>query len=225
MRLILYQNFYVDKNPERQKELDICLKNNLLAGFDLINIFIEAKDEAYIVDLTSQSSFTSIVRIFTVETRPTFQKYIDHANGYPEDTLHIVANSDIYIEPKELKIIKSIPWNNKLFLGLSRFDTGPEGSFLLDRRDSQDTYVWYSHCNVENLNCPLGFAGVDNHTLYKFKEAGYNVINPSKSIITNHLHNVKINNYRNEGGDVRADQICGEPYFFAAPQFLHEITF
>lgn len=220
----LFLNPYFDANESRRKELEICLENNLDANFDHIELFVEKKDINYIGNFLKSKPSKSAIHITEVKERPAFQTYINKSNEFDAGCLNIVMNSDIYIESEELNNLKSLPWNDRLFCGLSRYDTGPEGSFLLERQDSQDSYIWLSKCPVENADCPIGMAGSDNSILYKFHAAGYKVINPSKSIITHHLHNVKINNYRVGGnGDVIGSHVCPEPYFFAKPDFIENL--
>lgn len=220
----LYINTYFEKNEARRRELEVCYQNNLEAGFNEIWLIVEQKDEEYALDLLKQyNEGNSTIHIKIVNERPDFQYYIDKANSYNLNTLHVVMNNDIYIKSNELEKLKLLPWSQKLFVGLSRWDIGPEGSFLLDRPDSQDSYIWFEKCEITRALCPIGNPGSDNHILYKFQAAGYKVVNPSKSIVTLHLHNVKINNYRDSNGNVKSTQICPEPYYFAKPIFISEI--
>jgi hypothetical protein len=136
-------------------------------------------------------------------------------------------NYDVYMPSESLQKLKELPWEKKLFVALSRYDlTTKDNLILLDRWDSADTWVWKGPTSVEGINCSCGFAGVDNHVAWKFKEAGYRVVNPSRDIVTVHVHNVHINNYREGGspnGAVKADNICPEPYAFHPPIKISEI--
>lgn len=224
MRTTLFINSYHEKNPDRRNELEICFENNLKAGFDIIHLIVESKDENYAIELTEKFPFgDTIIRITTVEHRPAFQKYIDISNEDYEGNLIVVMNCDIFIEPAELQKIKDLPWNQKLYVPLSRFELTPEGAFPLERNDSADTFIFSSPCDITTANCPLGYPGIENSLAWKFQEKGYKVRNVSKSIITMHLQQVKINNYRDENGNVKAGMICKEPYAFHPPIKSEEI--
>lgn len=221
MKSILYINFYVDKNPDRQKELEICLKNNLEAGFDIVYLLVEQRDEEYIGNIIRNSSRKQDVIVATCDSRPTFQDYFSLFDTNP-DVLNCWCNADIFITSQELSKLKELPWERNLGVCLSRHDLGPEGAFLLERGDSADFWAVKGPCRIKDFCCTHG-PGVDNSLAWKLNESGYYVINPSRSIQVMHLHNVKINNYRNEIGDVIANTICPEPYFFHLPIKISEI--
>lgn len=225
----LYITPYEEQNPDRRKELEKCYKNNLQAGFDEVWLVIEEKDRDYTLRLMhtilNESKCNIILKIVGT-TRPAFQEYIDIANTYEDDRIHMVCNSDIYIEAIDLNKIKNLNWSSrKLCLALARWDEFKTGRIqLLDRADTADFWAFKCPCDVENAHCALGFPGVDNSVAWKFMNSGYKVVNPSKDIITRHLHNVKGNNYRQNGdGAVIATQICPEPYHFHKSISISEI--
>jgi hypothetical protein len=233
MNVILYTSPYAEKNPERRAELENCFEKNLEAGFLHINLLVEQKDLDYLYNGLYYG------RMVDYDHRPAFQDYIDVANIWDteaivdkdyEGDLHVVCNSDIYLLPETLEKLKGLQWEKdgrKLFVALSRYDLTSDGSLvLLDRWDTADTWVWKGKCPVQGIQCPCGYPGVDNHIAWKFKEAGYHVVNPSRDIVTVHQHLVQINNYRQTGhssSPVKADQICPEPYAFHTPIHIDQI--
>ena len=227
MKVNLYITSYAEKNLDRRKEIETCFTKNLQAGFQDIWLLIEEKDLEYTKELINRRYPTKSYVNYKVvgAERPSFQQYINQANYYQDERIHVVMNSDIFIEPADLDKIKNLNWQNKLFVALSRWDLHKGGtSTLLDRQDSQDAYFWYGNCNVINALCPNGNAGSDNHICWKFKDAGYKVVNPSKDIKIFHLHNVLGNNYRQGiGGPVIATHICPPPYSFHPPIFINQI--
>jgi spore cortex formation protein SpoVR/YcgB (stage V sporulation) len=232
---------YKEKNIERLAELEKCYTKNFHAGFDHITFLVEEKDAEYargFLDKIQTTTFKNVYSVMeVVPSRPAFQEYILEANRVAQgfknmghEVLNIVCNSDIYFEPEEVTKIKNLPWDKylKLFVALSRWDVYKDLTTvtLLDRPDSADTWVWKGFCAVKEANCPIGVPGVDNSLAYKFSAAGYNVVNPSRDIITRHLHLVKGNNYRVDSkidGAVKADMLCPEPYTFHTPIFSNEI--
>lgn len=222
---VLYLNIYQEQNEARRKELEICYKNNLLSGFDEIWLVVESKDEQYALDLMERyTEGQSTIHLKVISERPAFQTFIDISRRYNNTTIHSITNSDIFIEPEDLQKLKDIPWNKKLFVALSRYELTQEGAFLLDRPDTADWHTFKGYCEVDDAHCPQGFAGSDNSIAYKFQSKGYKVVNPSRSIRVNHLHNVLGNNYRVNGtGEVIAKFVCPEPYAFHPPIKSDEI--
>lgn len=164
----LFVNYYKDKYPERQKEIDFCLAKNL-AHKNLNVILIESQN------------------------RLTFNDYFACANKItgPND-VNIVANSDIYFDDT---IILTKHLKSKEFWGLARYDLQADGSSkFFDRPDSQDVFLWLGKINI-NCNYCLGYRGIDNRILYEAQRAGYKVSNPSLSIKSYHLHLTGIRNY------------------------------
>lgn len=230
MKTHLYITPYNEQSELRRNELEMCLRRNLDAGFSFIHVILEEKDVAYfhnslMADILIRYPISTMINI--LPKRPTFQDYLDVANAFPDSHLHTVMNTDIYMPPESLKQLQALPWERNLFVALARYDLTTSGKLiLLDRWDSADTWVWRGTVNVENINCSCGNPGVDNHIAWKFKAAGYHVVNPSRDIVTVHVHNVHINNYReggNPNGAVKADQICPEPYAFHTPIKISEI--
>lgn len=231
MNIYLYISAYNEQNLARRKELIECFSRNTEAGFKIIHVLSEGHD--CLLDHARKFGACNPIQTlfrYPVIGRPTVQQYIDMANlieADDPDSLHIIANSDIFFIPETLEQLRSLPWDQKLFVALSRYDVTSGGAHvLLDRWDSQDTFVWRGECNVRDADCPLGFAGSDNSLCWKFKAAGYKVVNPSRDIKTMHLHLVQVNNYR-EGGNnrnaVKADHICPEPYHLVTPCKISEI--
>jgi len=233
MQTILYTSLYYESHEERAKELAFCLKQNCLAGFDKIIVLLEAGARLqdlneFLNDCRSIASDegTKLIPVIT-DTRPTLMDYLDKASREDRNSLHILANSDIIIPALALGQLRSLPWEKKLYVALSRWDIGREGTLqLLDRPDSADVFAWYGPAEIEGCKCSPGFPGFDNRIAHEFHAAGYKVVNPSRDIITEHLHLIQKNNYRQGGnpdGAVLANQICPEPYFFHPPIHIHQI--
>lgn len=228
MEVNLFISPYEEVNHIRKLELEKCIRLNFEAGYNKIYLLIENKDLNYIQTLVAQNQFTNAV-IEVVNQRPSFQIYIDRSNTLGLNDINVVCNSDIYVLPEDLQMIKDLPWQKhpNLFVSLARWDETSEGAFvLLDRSDSADTFIWKGDCSVENADCPLGFPGVDHKVPYLFNQAHYKVVNPSRDIKTRHLHLSKVINYRSKSkpdGAVDATKICPPPYFFHKPICLNEI--
>ena len=119
------------------------------------------------------------IKIFEVADRATYQCLFDSESLIGEGLI-IIANSDIFIEEDAIKLCLQNIQENQMY-ALSRWD--------LDEDD-----------------IPLGIPGCDNRIAYELKEAGYEVINPSKRVKTYHYH---LSNYRSYK---EIDRLEGEFY-------------
>jgi hypothetical protein len=81
--------------------------------------------------------------------------------------------------------------------------------------DSQDTWIFKNSIKSGNYDIPLGIPGCDNRIAYELKEAGYEVINPSKTVKTYHYH---LSNYRSYR---EIDRLEGE-FYCITPSGIYE---
>jgi SAM-dependent methyltransferase len=167
-KIRLFYNYYVDKDPQRRKEIDFCLKQNL--NNSLIDIIVLESD-----------------------TNPTFDFFIEKINLLSgDDDINIICNSDIFLD-STIQLVQNI--KKKEFYALSRYDWNNNTSSFFDVADSQDTWIFRGKVDNVKADFQLGKLGCDNRIAHEFKMAGYTVINPSKSIKTYHVHNSNIRRY------------------------------
>jgi hypothetical protein len=216
MEINLFTTFYIDKNPERQAELDFCLKKNLNAGFTNVVILVESEDVlSYIKENTQYEEFLVIGK----HSRPSFNDFLFEMDK-PEysKAVNIISNTDIFFE--DLDIYRQVykdENNARTSLALSRWDYFANGSSVhFDRWDSQDTWVFYGNTKFRtSIDFTMGVAGCDNRFAHEIKQNGYNVINPSKTIKTYHYHETNIRNYLDDSG-IPKDRVP-EPYLLVIP--------
>lgn len=169
-KIRLFFNYYEDKNPERQKELDYCLQKNI--DNNLLDIII-----------------------LESEKNPTYNFYFEKINQLTgPDDINIIANSDIFFDNTIGLVSRMQP---KEAYVLSRWDWYGEGSIPKHRaiKNSQDT--WIIRGKAENIdgNFCLGIPFCDNRIAFELSKAGYMVSNPSRSIKTYHYHNSGVRKY------------------------------
>src|SRR5690606_9712663 len=141
------------------------------------------------------SSKLDKVELVKLNKRPTFQYLFNYCNDNFKGKKCIISNTDIIFNETLSKIIK-YSLDNKV-LALSRWDITKNGDLeLFKRPDSQDCWIFESPIKL-NVNCDflLGKPGCDNRIAYIIDNSGYEIINPSKSIITEHLHLSGLRNY------------------------------
>ena len=105
-------------------------------------------------------------------------------------------------------IISDYLINNKTCLALTRWDISDKddyknGAVFFDRPDSQDTWIFRGGIpQMAGAEFGLGLCGCDNSIAYMIEQCGYNVINPSRTIKTYHLHLTNVRNYIDVVGQV-----------------------
>ncbi len=165
----LFYNYYEDKHPLRKREIDACLQKN-----------------------QENKLITTVV--LKCDTKPTYEYFFEQINKVTgPDDINIICNSDIFFD-ETIELANHI--KHKQLFALSRWDyLHPWRIVFFDRADSQDT--WIVRGKVEGVfgSFTLGTRGCDNRIAHEFNKAGYEVLNPGKSIKTYHLHNSGIRNY------------------------------
>jgi len=186
----LFTTYYEDE--KRQRELDLVLSLN--EGSDSI-------DCVYLLDESGR-----LAQAKQISGRPTFQQIFDYVNEVTKvDDINIVANSDIFFDEEGIEIAKLLLEPNDCW-ALTRWDIIPERRIseqrsdiwsttyipehaeFMNRRDSQDTWVFRGKVKPGNYDFQIGMPGCDNRMAYELQQAGYNISNPSLTIKTFHLH-------------------------------------
>ncbi len=189
--MLLITSFYIPENKERYEELKQALQNNFLNQY-IKKIYL-LNDKIYDLSFIEGNEQKIIQVIVDDEnkSRLGFDYSIKYINDNFTDNICILANSDIYFD-KTLSYLINYNFDNKV-LALSRYDNGIRYS----KRDSQDSWIFKSKANInlDLCNFKFGLPGCDNRLAYIFFESGYEVINPSKTIKSHHLHNSNFKTY------------------------------
>lgn len=124
-------------------------------------------------------------KLFTDYLRPAERSFSQLVTFSHPEKINILANADIVFDRS---IEKSSRLDNWTIFALTRYEMS--GHFS-NRSDSQDVWIFHGtlkHSCRMNLSFDIGTAGCDNRLAWEFKSAGYNVMNPSVSIRTYHVH-------------------------------------
>lgn len=220
----LFINFYQDKNPARQTELNICVASNIYnPELDTINILVSNRDLVELLRFKEaiEQKFQEKINIIPFELRPTYNHYFKFTEQYPND-INIISNKDIIIDENSLKTLKT--WDFKNYcLALTRWDfidnnLDEKQAVFYNHADSQDTWIVKgSFKQLPEANFGLGVAGCDNVIAHKLNQV-YTVINPSIEIKTYHYHITNIRNYTNRVG--QAIERLQPPYYVIQPTML-----
>lgn len=190
----LFTSYYKDKNKERQKELDFCLKRNIENKFiDNIYLLSETEDIPY-----KNDNMTTIFH-----DRPTYSDFFREANKrVNEDDVVVLTNSDIFLDEtikhaeniQKDEVYTLLRWNYKE--NGSKLYKGPKGT-----HNSQDTWIWRGKMvDLDWSDFNLGVKGCDNRIAWEFKNKGYKVKNPALTIKTYHVHQSGVRYYKNKNG-------------------------
>ena len=190
MAKILFTSFYQDRNPVRQKELELCITMNIREKqIDKIYVFLEgSKSDFPILDND---------KIVIIEShRPTYRMFFDKANQLCSDEdFAIISNTDIFFD-STLNYLDRINMNNKC-IALSRYHYHSNGEMVLhNEKFSQDVWIFKGKIKpIAYCDFTLGVRGCDNRIAHEISIAGYIMQNPAKTIRTIHYHLSESRNY------------------------------
>ena len=203
----LYINFYVDRQTNRQYELQYCLMKNIVCSeVDKVIIVLNKKHILHFFEMMVKNDlikhYNKVFLIYN-EDRPTYNDWFYLTQQYSkEDDISCVSNTDIIFDSENVNKIKNYNWTNSLCMALTRWDLINENDYstanFFNRCDSQDTWIVKGGFKNVDADFSLGVAGCDNRIAFLL-DKHYELINPSKTIKTYHLHKSDIRNYINYG--------------------------
>lgn len=188
MKLII--EYYKPSNDTRNSEYLYCIEKNIESKlFEQIHVFVE--EGSVLPDILSKEV------IVHLDKRKTFQDLFDFCNIEFPDEICIIANTDIIFDGT----IKYVNKNNidGRFLCLTRWDILPDKKIrFFDNQSgiayfSQDSWIFKTPIPIRDADFFMGKPGCDNKIAYIAHQSGMDVRNPSKGIITKHIH---ATNYR-----------------------------
>jgi hypothetical protein len=202
MQYNLFVNYYLDKNPTRQQELDFCIGENL-KNESISFVVVVATAEDYIKFWDNFCDYESKIMSVISADRPTYNHFFQLTRKIFGDTdnINIISNSDMIIPQECIELLPLYISNQATCLALSRWDAVQMKNYrlnaaLFDRADSQDTWIFKGGVpNINGADFTMGIAGCDNSIAYLLSAVGYNVVNPAQTLKTYHIHLSNIRNY------------------------------
>lgn len=179
--MILLINYYIDKNLERQKELDFCLQENINNPIIKAIIVFHEKD----VIIPQRKKIIHKI----CKGKPTYSDFFKYSNKFKG--IKILANSDIFFN-FTLNYAYNLK-DNEIF-ALCRWNRIKDKLIFYNYLKSQDVWIWKDKINII-CNFGLGIPACDNAILYKFNELGFKILSPSKQIQSIHCHESNLRNY------------------------------
>lgn len=218
--MILMTSSYISESEPRMIEYATCLeRNSENVYFSAIELFIDDPlkdwmDAMYPSDRESLRRIDRVINAGKVRVRDNRGKrmtYLDcfrAANAEHKGEIVVVSNSDIWMDDT-IGMAERIDLSG-LFLALTRGGAGVYESPCT----AQDTWVFCSPIKEFPSDWNLGIPGCDNRLVHEAKQAGYTVLNPSRSIYTHHEHN------SHAYTKTRMTQKVPGPYEYVAPSTL-----
>ena len=220
MKINLIVDFYNDKHPERQRELDLCLAKNIEnEHIDHIYMFLQSNCTP------PEISKVDKVTIVDQADRITYADFFTHTRRFPDD-INILANTDIFFDATvrhALTIRKEEAWT------ISRYNVDVNmNSFLQGivvgeypthaAHVSQDVWVFKGAVDpIAGSEMRLGTGGCDNRIAYLLMMAGYEVTNPCGQLRAHHYHLTNIR-YWTKG------RMQPYPHFFPRPNVSWDVV-
>lgn len=208
-------NFYLSDNPQRMDELMQCFQYNYSnPAIDSIIVMLDRKSYDYLADLKYTESDKCVWSIGgLLGSRPTYKDMFQVVDMYAKTEVRAIANSDIFFP------VSSMHHYDQLKEGqvwaLSRWDELPHKERKhYNHLDSQDTWVWRGDMNLTvPADFTLGLPGCDNRIAKVLLDSGYQVLNPSLTVQTVHVHNTGHRTYDRS-------QTVPPPYYLVKPTSL-----
>lgn len=187
LQIHLIVQYYHAATPERQKEIDTCLRQNLLnPHIAVVHLLTEEQ-----FDLSGFPCPEKICQT-VIGIRLTYEQAFHYANEWStKPVIWILANADIYFDDT-LRFLHDADLTNTVF-ALTRHDVQLDGRIKPVPREyahgCQDAWVFTTPLLLDGMNTKfyLGIPGCDNRIVYELILAGYIVLNPSLTITARHL--------------------------------------
>ena len=192
-RTWLIQQYYLDSNHRRAREIRTCLERNLACAH--IDHILLLNEQAY--DLPANPKLQTILLGHRLRYYDVFVAARAHV---PAGDYVVFANSDIYFNETLAYLWKIKMTSQRLFLALLRWEDGEPPTIFGPRADSQDAWILARDCidfepDMEDLGFPFGKPGCDNAISLIMMRKRFMIANPAYSIKTLHLHASQIRRY------------------------------
>lgn len=206
----LFISYYKATTPERQAEIDYCLKANCENPL-IDRVCVLWYDSSGVQPMFNHEK---IILIGHNTKLPDYKFFFDGANGriLIGNEISIIANADIIFD-ETLSHLDKLKEND--CWALSRWEMKSDYTKHIPQiqiyGDSQDVWIFRGKIKpIGKADFPLGKMGCDNRIAYEIAKAGYNISNPSKTVHTWHLHNSGVRGYNPQ---VRNEHtVVPEPY-------------
>jgi hypothetical protein len=192
-RTWLIQQYYVDSNHRRAREIRSCLDRNLAC--DYIDYVLLLNESAH--DLPVNPKLQTILLGHRLRY---YDVLVAARERVPAGDYIIFANSDICFNDTLSHLWKIQMVQSRLFLALLRWEDGEVPAIFGPRADSQDAWILARDCldfepALDDFGFPFGKPGCDNAISLIMMRRKFMIVNPAYSIKTIHVHASQIRRY------------------------------
>ena len=188
------RRYFVASDPARRAELDAVAARNAASP--------EVAALHYLVEDASAAAAAAAVApraiVIIVGHRLTFARAIAYADALEENAVVALANADVAFDSPGVATAAStaLAAAASTVLALTRHDEGPDGLRLFGggfRPDAQDCWLWRGPLSPgpDALRAlgrlELGRGGADGRIAWELAVRGYDVQNPSRSVVAAHV--------------------------------------
>lgn len=199
--IIIFSQFYVDKNADRHKEIQSALRHNCNNVY-IDQIILLNEKEYTESELGIKSSKIKQV-LNGPGKRLTFADVFSYIAIHNVKAYNVFMNSDIFLDDSIHLLKLSTLHSTRSMMALLRFDFNSQKSnatLFGPRPDSQDTWILHSNNNIAEtarkvFDFPFGILGCDNKIVYLMSILGFTIYNDPLNIKTFHLHESNVRNY------------------------------
>ncbi len=191
--IFLFTPYFAARTPERQRELDLCLTQNL-ACEDLAHVYLLVDDGHRPPVQHAHLTVLDIAR------RPTYADWLRLTREHGLRGISLLANSDIHFDAS-LPVVRQTLARPRAFLALSRYEL-TRGELVAHPRPEWSQDVWGLHTDsdwpdslAKALDVPLGVPRCDNKIAYLFAIHGWTLHNPQPLLRSVHVHESQQRHY------------------------------
>ena len=185
MDIVVYSQYYRTRTPERQLEIDECLRRNLNhPGISRMVLFCES-------DAPPVPEGTVPVEVVSSDERITYAEWFRWVKRQGSG-IGLLLNADIYLDEGLEQLGRTFA-RPDVFLALTRYNHGKAGLHLNDYPHWTQV-VWGVRADAELAESLLyassfllGFPGCDNRIAYVLWRHGFHVRNPCYHVRSVHL--------------------------------------
>lgn len=210
--IYLVQQYYQDKNKERQKEIDYCLQRNLDNKY-IRKIYLLNENKYDYSNLKNNNK----IEEYVIGERLKYKKFIDFI--VEKDGYFILSNSDIFYDESIEKIKYGLLGKMRSIYCLTRYEYDGKQIRLnnIIQTYSQDSWIIHSKFSKLRYNKLLDFSlgkpYCDNRLAYIlcFDEK-MKIINDCKNIKSYHYHESNVRNYHQIKDKINGAILHIKPY-------------
>jgi hypothetical protein len=200
--ITVFCQFFVHPSPERNAELQHCLRKNVENQY--IDKIVMLNERIY----TSNELGVESSKIVQVEygKRLLYESVFHYVND-PLNQIHgyyAIINTDIFFDESIVKIKYSDMHSRRKMWALLRWEYNPseEPTIYGPNSDSQDTWIFHTKSCIQPqaekiFKFSMGVPGCDNKMIYAVHLCGFEIINDPITVKTLHYHTSNERNYTN----------------------------